>query len=231
LAATRVEAKAAGRRNRESPPPQQDATRALRAGNDLATPPVFVLDDPASAMPPVARRLLDGALRVFVRGGLEKVTFDAVAAASGEPSSATTYYFGEKRNLIVAMHDVLLFRAQKLALRELRRAGTGAAGHPLAAIPLQAPAAIKAFRTFYELLPAILRDEELQSHQVAFLAWLRSAAATACESRGVPWSAALVDLSLAVAFGLPLQLLIDRGGLAALPVLKMWSSLVTAYRQ
>jgi AcrR family transcriptional regulator len=156
------------------------------------------------------------------------VTFDAIAERSGEPSSATTYYFGEKRNLIVAMHGTVLARAQRTTLRYLR-AASKSDGHPLAAPPLADAPVLRSLRSLYEMFPEIVRDDELLARHAEFVAWLRSAVSASCRARGAPWSPALVDLTLAVAYGLPIQLLIDADALDPGPVLVMWASLVAAY--
>jgi len=190
--------------------------------------PGALFNDPAADLAPVARRLLEAALRVFASRGLSAVTFDAIARASGEPSSATTYYFGEKRNLIVAMNDTLLARAQRTALRYLRTPYRGD-GHPLAALPLVDPGVLRSMRGLYEMFPEIVRDDELLDRHAAFVAWLRAAAGAACRGSDAAWSPALVDLTLAVAYGLPIQLLIDRDALDPAPVLDAWRGLVAAF--
>jgi len=184
--------------------------------------------DPTAGMAPVARRLLEGAIKVLARDGLEKLTFEAVADASGEPRSATTYYFGEKRSLVAAAHDTLLYRAQQRTARRLR-ADASAPRSPLAGAPSRIPGGPRAFRTMYELLPAVLVDDDLCRRHVAFLAWLRAELTAAAARRGEPSSPALVDLTLAVTYGLPIQLLQGSRSIAAEPVLEMWESLVAGF--
>ncbi len=200
------------------------AVGRLPATGDTA--PSFA--DPAAGLPPVARRLLDAALFVFRSRGLTAVTFDAIARQSGEPSSATTYYFGEKRNLIIAMNATLLARAQRTAVRHLRLA-MKSDDHPLADLPLADAGVLRSMRGLYEMLPAIVRDDELLARHAQYVAWLRAAVAASCRTRGAPFSPALVDLTLAVAYGLPIQLLIDRDALDPGPVLATWAALVAAF--
>jgi len=197
-------------------------------GSGLAggLPPVMA--DPTAELAPVARRLLEGAIKVLVRDGLERLTFEAVADASGEPRSATTYYFGEKHNLIVAAHDTLLYRAQQRTARRLR-AAQSAPRSPLAGAPSRIPGGPRAFRPLYELLPAVLRDDHLRRRHEEYLAWLRAALTVAAVERGEPSSPALVDLTLAVTYGLPIQLLQGSRSIAARPVLEMWESLVAGF--
>jgi len=184
-------------------------------------------EDPAAQLAPVARRLRDSAVRVLVKEGLAHLTFEAVADASGEPRSATTYYFGDKRHLLIAVHEALLYRAERLAARRLRRAaGQAAEGRVLARMPRRVPGGLATFRTLYELLPAILRDEELRRDHADHVAWLRAALTTAASAEGHPPAPALVDLAIAFAYGLPMQLLLDRRGLDPAPVFEMWASLV-----
>lgn len=209
--------------------PRADAAGATAdrgAGLAGGLPPVMA--DPTAELAPVARRLLEGAIKVLVRDGLERLTFEAVADASGEPRSATTYYFGEKHNLIVAAHDTLLYRAQRRTARRLRAAAS-APRSPLAGAPSRIPGCPRAFRTLYELLPAVLRDDHLRRRHEEYLAWLRSALTAAAAERGEPSSPALVDLTLAVTYGLPIQLLQGSRSIAARPVLEMWESLVAGF--
>ena len=87
----------------------------------------------------------------------------------------------------------------------------------------------RALRSLYEMFSEIVRDDELLASHAAFVAWLRAAAATSCRAAGVPWSPALVDLTLALTYGLPIQLLVDGDALDPGPVLAMWGSLVAAF--
>ncbi len=188
-----------------------------------ANPLRLTLHDPAADLPPVARRLLDGAIQVLLRDGLAKVTFEAVADASGEPRSATTYYYGEKRNLIVAVHDTLLFRSQRLVARRLRAAAGDSTRRLLVTMPGRVPGGLRTFRALFELFPAIVRDEALRSRHVEYLAWLRAALLAVSQSTSA--SPALVDLALTVTYGLPIQLLLDQHGVNAGAVLEVWAAL------
>ena len=232
LAAARARVQAGAHAART--PARDDGAEGTRSGSDVTSeqPDIRVtLADPAAGLPPVARRLLDGAVRVLTRDGLSRLTFEAVADASGEPRSATTYYFGDKHGLVIAVHDTLLFRAQRLAALRLRAAAAAEGGDPLAGMPAHAQDGLRTFRTLYELFPAIMNDDALRALQADHLAWLRAAMAAAADACGAAWDRALVDLALALTYGLPIQLLLDRRGLDPQPVLAMWRSLVAVRAQ
>ncbi len=215
------------------PPPRGSAPDPPPLGDPLPDQPALAsalrltMTDPAADLPPVARRLLNGAIQVLLRDGLAKVTFEAVADASGEPRSATTYYFGEKRNLIVAVHDTLLFRSQRLVAKRLRGTASTSTRHPLLTMPSRVPGGLRTFRTLYELLPAIMRDEALRRRHIEYLAWLRAALLAAAQ--GSPSSPALVELALTVTYGLPIQMLIDQHGVNVTSVLEMWAALIAVF--
>ena len=186
------------------------------------------LADPTADLPPVARRLVQGAARLVARDGLAGLTFESVAEASGEPRTATTYYFGDKHSLVVAVHDTLLARAQKLAASRLRGDARRGTGHPLVGMPQRVPETLRTYRTLFQMMPAIMRDEELRARHVAYLAWLRDALAIATAACGLWAGPALIDLTLAVSYGMPIQLLLDRRGLDPAPLVAMWASLLGA---
>ena len=184
--------------------------------------------DPSAELAPVARRLLDGAMDVLAHDGLAAVTFEAVAEASGEPRSATTYYYGEKRNLLLAIHETLVFRARRLATGRMRRAAAGGwQQDPLSQALRRLPSSLPTFRSIYELLPALMRDDDMRAGHARFLTWLRTTmAGSVAEACGRTVDPALLDLTLALSYGLAIQLLLDRRGLDAAPVFDMWDSLL-----
>lgn len=198
--------------------------RPCAAGRPVENPP-------DEALGPVARNLLRGAVRVLRRRGYEGLTFEAVAKEAGEPRSATTYYFGDKHGLEVAVLEALIYEKCRLDERLL----TDAVG---AVDPLSAVFGMfehiladrRAYRVFYELLPVVLRDEELLSRQVAFDRWLLDGLGTVLTG-GAPAavaqrSTALAVVLLAAADGLALQRLLDPRGFDPAPSLEVYRSLL-----
>jgi len=61
---------------------------------------------------PTADRMLVAAERLVIQGGLEALTLEAVASASGTNKASTRYYFGSKRALIEALFEAIVARAR-----------------------------------------------------------------------------------------------------------------------
>ena len=160
-------------------------------------------------LPPTAQRVLAAARRVLARDGFSGLTLEAVATESGENKSAVWYYFSGKRGLIMALADSV---EQNDTARLLDH---DSAADP-AADPLDRFMAIQRggigrddYRIFYDLLPHMLRDQEMHGRLARLMEWYLEVDRQALAPVGVdpddPVLLQLAMLTTAVADGLGVQ--------------------------
>ena len=195
-------------------------TRAAR-GKDVAT----------SA---TALRILDAAKRILSERGYSKLTLQAIEEESGEYRALVAYYFGSKQGLVEAIIDSLM-DAEDEVLRE-RLAEIEEPGQRVRALideQRQISADWRGFRAFYELLPHIMRDDQLRDGLAAdyaksreldrqTLAAGRSGADRADLDR-------LAALSVAVVEGLAVQFAADQEHFDHEGTYRLWEDMVLAY--
>ena len=177
----------------------------------------FAFDDPLSALPETAQRLLLAAKAIIANDGFHALTLNSVSTVSGENKAMISYYFGNKAGLVAAVLDSVIHddyiasqdrmkdvrpqdRCQKL-IDEMRRMDS----------------ASEEFVVFFELLPHVLRDETLRARIALLYQWYWS---LKLEWLGLPSGAGALDdpdllgltqLLSAVIDGLAVQLAIDPG--------------------
>jgi len=177
----------------------------------------FAFEDPLSALPETAQKLLLAAKAIIANEGFHALTLNSVSTLSGENKAMISYYFGNKAGLVAAVLDSVIHdeyitsqdrmkdvrprdRCQKL-IDEMRRMDT----------------ASEEFRVFFELLPHVLRDETLRRRIALLYQWYWS---LKLEWLGLPGGAGALDdpdllgltqLLSAVIDGLAVQLAIDPG--------------------
>jgi len=128
-------------------------------------------EDPLSALPETAQKLLRAAKGIIATEGFHALTLNSVSAAAGENKAMISYYFGNKAGLVAAVLDSVIHdeyiasrgrmkdvdpkrRTQRL-VEEMRRMDT----------------AVEEFRVFFELLPHVLRDEALRQRIALLYTW------------------------------------------------------------
>jgi AcrR family transcriptional regulator len=198
-----------------------------RAGHDS----VAGAPDPLADLAPVARKLVRGARRILRRSGLQALTLDAVGRAAGEPRSSVTYYFGNKQGLITALVQMQLYEERKVAARLLAAAARGndGSGEPVCATR-ELLTDLASFRSYFDLLPIMLREPEYQTLQAGHDRWLAGSIAAGLRESGIPPLAAHADalavLQIAAADGLAMQMLSDPAGYDPLPSLAILGRLI-----
>ncbi len=65
--------------------------------------------DPTPDLGPTAKRILDAGVRVLDREGFGGLTFERIAAESGENGALIRYHFGSKAGLVSALVDDVLY--------------------------------------------------------------------------------------------------------------------------
>jgi len=130
--------------------------------------------DPAAALSPTAKRILEAAHRVLSRDGLPGLTLDAISAESGANKSLIAYYFGSKGGLVAALIDWVDHDDTARLIGALT--GEGAAGDAVTTlldIERQGSKAVAAGQLFFDLLPYVLRDDALRARLGELYRWYR----------------------------------------------------------
>ena len=65
-------------------------------------------EDPLSALPETAQKLLRAAKEIIASEGFDALTLNAVSVASGENKAMISYYFGNKAGLVAAVLDSVI---------------------------------------------------------------------------------------------------------------------------
>lgn len=187
--------------------------------------------DPLADLPPVARKLVRGARTVLRKRGFQALTLDAVGRESGEPKSSITYYFGDKQGLITALVMMQLHQERKIAARLLSAAARSqdGSGEPVCAAR-ELLTDLASFRTFFDLLPVMLREPQYRALQAGHDRWLASAIADGLRGSGDPALAASAEalsvIQIAAADGLAMQMLSDPSGYDPQPSLTILGRLI-----
>jgi len=172
--------------------------------------PALRLDDPRSSLSPTARRILTAARRVIRRGGLAKLSIQAVATEAGELKSTVAYQFGDKAGLISALTDSLIHDTDQALLKAIENIP---AGSERVAVLIDWQRKIAAmddyWRLLFGLLPEIANDARLRER---FLELFEGYWRIQIESLGLPCDASdyaksrvIASLTLAVLEGLAFQ--------------------------
>ncbi len=189
--------------------------------------------DPVADLSPVAANLLTAAQYVLRAKGLRALTLDSIAERAGEPRSAISYYFGDKRGLIDRLHAAALHESRTLVRRAVRRLPAGAGRVPaVVAIQERMLARLTTCRRYYEMLPAVLRDDALRARHASHLRWLRDTTAMSLAGSDDPDRVrrlrGLASLTLAGPSGVAIQRLVAPRDLDPTPVLDAWTRIVLA---
>ena len=187
------------------------------------------LDDPEAGLAPAASRVLKAALVLLNEEGPRALTAEALAARSGEPSSSVFYHFGDKRGLVAAVVAASDYRFGRVLIKAARPfAGRSPAPGVVADVALRLFSQPGWMRTFFDVLPVVLRDDELCRQEAAFVERVLQTIASFFRRSGVPADEALPlsRLSLALTHGLAIQHLVDRNATPVADALAIWRALL-----
>lgn len=196
---------------------------------DPAVAPLEGMEDPAARLTPAGARVLDAAVALARDEGLRAVTAESLARVSGEPSSSVLYYFGDKRGIVAAVVAASDYRFGQAVAKAARRV-----------VPQRpAPAALAAvvkrvfeqpgwMRLFFEVLPVVLRDDDLRAREMTFLERIRFGPTALLRRDGIEEdeSSLLALLSQSLVFGLAIQQLVDRRGTPVSAAIETWRALL-----
>jgi len=131
----------------------------------------FPVEDPAQSLPETAQRLLEAARRLLLTGGFDALRLDAIAAEAGKNKASIKYHFGNKDGLIAAIVDSLDYD-DCLAFADQTR-GTSGEERLQRYIAGQTHLAgdKDGFLMFFDLLPHVIRDENLRGRLAALYEW------------------------------------------------------------
>jgi len=191
------------------------------------------ISDPTPDLFPTAVRILEAAKRVLARDGFRSLTFESIAREAGENQASIRYHFRNKAGVVTALVDSVLYLEAVQFIEELSAVAAGTE-RALALLHLHRETAhdLEAFRMYHELIPAVVRSEELRQHFRKMMEWYRQLDAWALAPSGDPrWSDKLQPLALltvAIADGVGLQVQADPD-LDISAAFELWTTLVKSY--
>ncbi len=146
----------------------------------------------------------------MAREGFQGLTFEALAAESGENKALIGYHFGNKAGLLVVLVDSVVHDANATLVNEIKRLPGGTKRtHLLINSHRVISGNDQAYQLFFELLPYIVRDPQLTPRLAVLYRWYRDLDAWALlpkpEAQHNADLRALSALTVAVTDGLALQ--------------------------
>ncbi|MHB1345685.1 MAG: TetR/AcrR family transcriptional regulator [Thermoleophilia bacterium] len=188
---------------------------------------------PLSAMPPVARALVEAARRLLGEKGFKALSLEAIAREAGENKAMVRYYFGDKDGLLAALVDSLIRDNQVAVNTEMRALPPGPARIHAWADGLRRVAAdTDSFYALFNLVPHILGSDRLRPRIAELYSWYRGLNVEAClpeAEEGDPSAAGLGALLTAVVDGIALQALLDPDDFDPNEAFRTLGNIVEAY--
>ena len=221
-------------------PKKPDGEAGARAGREhgLAGIRGFAPGAPLAELPATARRILEAARRILERDGFAGLTYEAIAAESGEYKDSVRYHFGGKAGLVAAVVDSSVHDASLTIFAEARRLDDPR--ERVAAVvgaSRELPGADDAW-LMWELLPHVTRRRDLRTRVAELYEWYRAhylelfSAAPRGESvaGSIPTDMArdYARILLAVLDDLAMQKALDPESVDLDAVFELWQRIVTA---
>jgi AcrR family transcriptional regulator len=221
-------------------PKKPDIEARARAGRELggAGGRGFAPGAPLAELPATARRILEAARRILERDGYAGLTYEAIAAESGEYKDSVRYHFGGKAGLVAAVVDSSVHDASLAIFAQARELGD--ARERVAAVvgaSRELPGADDAW-LMWELLPHVTRRQDLRARVADLYEWYRehylelfSADPGDARTAGaIPVDLArdFASILLAVLDGLAMQKALDPDRVDLDAVFELWLRIVTA---
>jgi AcrR family transcriptional regulator len=202
-------------------------------GEQLDPPPIeagVIPADPCGSLSPSARKVLRSAYRVLKTGSLESLTMGSAAGASGQSATNVSYHFGSKAELQAAL--------ARLAAYDQWSIWSGWAGQSEDSQGKRMPVALRErdlgrslghLRAFYNLVPVSMRDDALgeeYGNTFAAVRALISGHLAGAAGGDRAYAIHLATLTMAVMYGLALQLLLDRDAGFPATCLSTWAEIL-----
>jgi len=175
----------------------------------------FAFEDPLSALPETAQKLLLAAKEIIATEGFGALTLNSVSAAAGENKAMIAYYFGNKAGLIAAVLDSVIHDEYIASQDRMKDVAPERRTQRLVEEMRRIDAVTEDFQVFFELLPHALRDETLRQRIAVLYTWYWSVKlewlGVTSPSRGLedPELLGLAQILSAVIDGLAIQAAID----------------------
>ena len=172
-------------------------------------------DDPLSALPETAQKLLRAAKDIIATEGFGALTLNSVSAASGENKAMISYYFGNKAGLVAAVLDSVIHDEYIASQDRMKDVDPKRRTRRLVEEMRRMDAAVEEFLVFFELLPHVLRDETLRRRIALLYRWYWSVKlewlgiASPSDALEDPELLGLAQILSAVIDGLAIQSAID----------------------
>ena len=130
-------------------------------------------ENPVSALPVTAQKILTAARRLLVEHGYEAVTLENVAGEAGVNKASIRYNFGNKSGLVLAVVDAMIHDECLRLAADLRKVDEERGDRLHAAMQGIRGMMVSAdnFLGFYDILPYALRDEQLKERMFALYRW------------------------------------------------------------
>lgn len=191
------------------------------------------ISDPTPDLSPTAARILEAARRVLARDGFRALTFERIAAEGGENPALIRYHFGSKAGLVTTLIDSVMYLESVELIEQLTSAPAGEERRKaLLRLHERYARDTSSYQMFYEIIPHIMRDEELRPHLRDLFDWYRKLDAWALGAEEgaepQPHLESLALLTVALADGVALQVQADPD-LDIGPAFDIWRALVLGY--
>jgi AcrR family transcriptional regulator len=221
-------------------PKKPDGEAGARAGREreLAGIRGFAPGAPLAELPATARRILEAARRILERDGFAGLTYEAMAAESGEYKDSVRYHFGGKAGLVAAVVDSSVHDASLTIFAEAHRVDDPR--ERIAAVvgaSRELPGADDAW-LMWELLPHVTRDRDLRTrvaelyerYREHYLEVFSAGSGDQHTEGALPAAVAreYASIMLAVLDGLAMQKALDPDGVDLDAVFQLWQRIVTA---
>jgi AcrR family transcriptional regulator len=149
--------------------PSEDG--AAQPAHQLGGPVVVPIEDPLSALPETAVRVLEAAQRVVEERGFQALTLNTVACESGENKAMTAYYFGNKAGLVAALVDAIIHDECLSAASRMRDATEDERLSQLVRELRGMSSKIIDSRVFFDILPHAIRNDDLRERLATLYRW------------------------------------------------------------
>ncbi len=193
---------------------------------------LLAVGDPLAKLPPVAQNILQAARRLLDRGGFDALRLQAIADEAGEAKGSIAYYFGNKAGLVAALVDCLTHDANLAVIETTADQPAGERRiHALVDAETRIAADVGSFRVFFEILPHVLRDEELRPRVARLYDGYRDTVLRSLEEPGPELSPRLrahAMLTIAIVDGLAIQRSLDPDQVDIGAATELWERLLGA---
>lgn len=189
--------------------------------------------DPYPHLSPTAQRILEAALRILERDGFNALTFEAIAAESGENRASIRYHFGSKAGLVSVLVDAVMYDGSLELIAAVARTEAGQERRQaLIEAHRQVAQRVDEYTAFYDLVPHIVREPELRERFRQLFVWYRDLDSWALSGSDAPGAGdpyrLLATLTTAMLDGLGLQLQADPD-FDIRPAFDLWAGMVCDY--